>query len=66
MCTCALAHTTRVLVLQIRHRISLVRLNEFLALPRKRVVYHDWKVDTTGDDVEVCWDDYETSKWAGV
>jgi hypothetical protein len=51
---------------QIRHKISLARLNEFLALPKKRVVYHDWKVETVGDDIEVCWDDLETTKWAGA
>jgi hypothetical protein len=51
---------------QIRHKINLPRLNEFLAAPSKSIVYHTWKVDTTGDAVEVCWDDLETAKWAGM
>ena len=50
--------------LQIRHKINLPRFHEFLS--KKRVVFHDWGVDTTGDDVVASWEDPSTTRWAGV
>ena len=51
---------------QIRHKISLARFNDYLQMSKKRLVYHNWKVDTTGDAVEVAWEDLDTTKWAGT
>ena len=56
---------TGCLFLQIRHKISLARFSDYIQSSRKRLIYHDWKVDTTGDDVEVCWEDLDPAKWAG-
>ena len=50
--------------MQLRHNISLPRFHEYLA--KKRVISHDWGVDTTGDEVIVTWEDLNTTLWAGV
>jgi hypothetical protein len=66
-CACqAPHHLGRITLLQIRHKISLPRFNDYLQMNKKRLIFHDWRVDTTGDDIEVCWEDLDTSKWAGV